>query len=91
MESDNIECISVSDGLADDDEVARVSHPLLKPHGDGGGTVIDCAVASQRRLLICYMEAHPELLSFRFSGWPLAVLTILQANTSGDPSYVKSW
>ncbi|CAL9061663.1 unnamed protein product [Musa banksii] len=43
MESDNIECISVSDGMVDDDEVAPVPHPFLKPHGDGSGTVIGCA------------------------------------------------
>ncbi|URE19365.1 hypothetical protein MUK42_37643 [Musa troglodytarum] len=29
--------------MVDDDEVAHVSHPFLKPHGDGGGTVIGCA------------------------------------------------
>ncbi|CAL9195877.1 unnamed protein product [Musa hybrid cultivar] len=43
MESDNIECISVSDGMVDDDEVAHVPHPFSKPHGDGNGTVIGCA------------------------------------------------
>lgn len=43
MESDNIECISVSDGMVDNDEVAHVPHPFLKPHGDGSVTVIGCA------------------------------------------------
>ncbi|KAJ8505760.1 hypothetical protein OPV22_006646 [Ensete ventricosum] len=35
MESADIECISVSD----DDEVAHVPHPFLKPQGDGSGAV----------------------------------------------------
>ncbi|RWW60536.1 hypothetical protein BHE74_00032471 [Ensete ventricosum] len=40
MESANIECISVSDAMVvDDDEVAHVPHPFLKPQGDGSGTV----------------------------------------------------
>ncbi|CAL9211674.1 unnamed protein product [Musa hybrid cultivar] len=63
MESDNIECISVSDGMVDDDEVAHVPHPFLKPHGDGSGTIIGCAGGFPAPVISPVTKVHQLLVA----------------------------
>ncbi|KAG6535782.1 hypothetical protein ZIOFF_000811 [Zingiber officinale] len=81
MELDSIECISVSDGITDDDEVARVPLSFLKPHGDGSGvqaTQVISPVSRVHELLECPVCGHsmyPPIHQVRFapSGFSLSM------------------
>lgn len=73
MELDSIECISVSDGITDDDEVARVPLSFLKPHGDGSGVPAPQVISPVSRVHellecpVCGDSMYPPIHQVRFS------------------------
>ncbi|RWW82855.1 hypothetical protein BHE74_00008658 [Ensete ventricosum] len=82
MESENIECVSVSDGMVEEEDVAHIPHPFVKPRGNGSGTVsagvggggvpapVISPVARVHELLecpVCTNSMYPPIHQVRFA------------------------